>query len=77
VHGLRIEYQDRINFVILDYDRSEDYGLAQDMGVAAHPAFAVIPADGGPDATDRRFFGPLVEEQVRAILDDTITRFGK
>jgi hypothetical protein len=74
VHGLRVEYQDRINFVVWDYDSREDRSFAGDLGVARHPAFAIV----APDSTEveERRFGPLVEEALRALLDDAIARHG-
>jgi len=67
VHGLRYEYQDRVNFVILDYDVEADTRLAKQLGVHTHPAFAAIAVDG-VKVTSRQF-GPLQEPALRAILD--------
>jgi hypothetical protein len=69
VHGLRPEYQDRINFVILDYDSREDRSLASSLGVARHPAYAVLAPD---HEVDRRIFGPQVEDALREVLDEAI-----
>lgn len=72
MHGLRYEYQDRVNFVILDYDRDADSRLAQRLGVRAHPAYAVVGA-GGSQVVERRF-GPLDEAALRAVLDSATHR---
>ena len=77
MHGLRPEYQDEVNFVILDFDINEQHDLAADMAAARHPAFAVIPPNGGPeDATDRRF-GPLNTEHMRELLDGLVATYGE
>ena len=76
MHGLRPQYQERINFVILDYDIDEDFDFAQEMGIAAHPAFGVIPPDGAPDTIEHRAFGPLNEGALRELLDAAIARYG-
>lgn len=67
MHGLRAEYQDRVNFVILDYDLRDDTELARALGVRAHPAFAVVAADS--DEVVERLFGPLTEETLRQVLE--------
>jgi len=72
VHGLRLEYQDRINFVILDYMIDEQREFASIMSVAGHPAFAVIDANHHlKDARDQTF-GSLNEPRLRAILEGLI-----
>ncbi len=70
--GLRPQYQDRINFVILDYDLAADAALAKKLGVHAHPAFAVLEADGG--RVVKRFFGPQQERELRAHLEAALAR---
>lgn len=72
VSGLRPQYQDRVNFVILDYDLPADTALAKQLGVHAHPAFAVIDADG--KLVVERFFGPQQEKQLRERLDAALAR---
>jgi len=69
---LRPEYQDRVNFVILDYDTSQDASLARDLGVWAHPGFGTI----APDSNEvlNRYFGPLPEPRLREILDDLVAQ---
>jgi len=62
--------------VILDYDIAEQREFAGEMGVARHPAFAVLPPNGSPeDASDRKF-GPLNESNLREVLDGLVARYG-
>jgi hypothetical protein len=76
VHGFRPDYQDEVNFVILDYDIKEQRELAADMAAARHPAFTVIPPNGSPDdATDRRF-GPINNEHMKILLDELVATYG-
>lgn len=76
MHGLRPEYQDEVNFVILDYDISEQREFAAEMAAARHPAFVVIPPNGAPgDATERRF-GPFNGEGFRDYLDAAVATYG-
>ncbi len=71
----RLEYQDRINFVLLDFDVDEEVALAREMGIAAHPAFGVIPPNGGPGDNTQRVFGPLNNTHLRELLDGVLARF--
>lgn len=73
--GLRPEYQDRINFVILDFDDDDDHALATEMGIALHPAYGVIPPDSGPGEIGERFFGPRNNKGLRTILDAALERY--
>ncbi len=74
MHGLREEYQDRINFVILDFDIGAERDLARELGVGRHPSFAMV----APDAGDvlKTTFGPLREVALRELLDDAIAGQG-
>lgn len=75
MHGLRPEYQDEVNFVILDYDIGEQRDFASRMAAARHPAFTVIPPNGSPDDATERRFGPLNDEHMREYLDDVIAAY--
>lgn len=70
--GLRPQYQDRINFVVLDYDLAADAALAKKLGVHAHPAFAILEPDS--DRVVTKFFGPQQEPDLRARLDAALGR---
>lgn len=74
VHDLRVPYQDRINFVILDYDRTDDLALARRLGIAQHPAYAVIAAGNVPSEPAQRLFGPLAAPNLRALLDGLVAQ---
>ena len=69
-HKLREEYQDQVNLVILDYDLDADGDLAGELGVRAHPAWAVIAPDS--DEVLERRFGPLQEAPLRKWLAEII-----
>ncbi len=75
MHGLRPEYQDRINFVILDYDTEQELELARELEIAAHPAFTIIPPNGAPGDHIAPIFGPLSEEQLRKLIEGALARF--
>ena len=70
MNGLRLEYQDRINFVILDFDRRDDSALAEALGVRSHPAFAVLEPDS--DEVAERFFGPVPEDFLRDKIEGAL-----
>jgi hypothetical protein len=64
VNGLRIAYQDRVNFVVLDYDRRDDRSLARRLGIEDHPAYAIIEASS--DRVRERRWGPMPDLIMRA-----------
>lgn len=70
MHGLRSEYQDRVNFVILDYDERNERALAERLGAGSHPAYATVTPGGGEVVMS--FFGPTPERKLREILDALI-----
>ena len=72
MNGLRTQYQDRLNFVILDYDLPADLALAKELGVARHPAYAVIPPDGGPSDVEQRLFGPQNRPALTALVEELV-----
>jgi hypothetical protein len=73
VNGLRHEYQDRINFVVLDYDRRDDRALARRLGIDDHPAYAVIDRNGG-EVRERRY-GRMPDVIMRAWMRTLVRRY--
>ena len=74
MHGLRNEYQDRVNFVILDYDERDERSLAERLGAGSHPAYATVTPGAGEVVSS--FFGPAPEAQLREVLDTLIAEHG-
>ena len=74
MHGLRAEYQERINFVILDVDDREDGRLARLLGYRGTPAYLLI----APDSAEvlARVYGVQHGRDLRNILDSLAARFG-
>ena len=75
MHGLRPEYQDRINFVILDYDIDADLDLARELEIPSHPAFTIVPPNGAPGEHIVHIFGPQNEKNLRKLLDEALAQF--
>ncbi len=74
VHGLRPEYQDRVNFVILDYDLDDDLEFAKRLNAARHPAYAIVAPDS--DEVAELKFGPLTQSSLRELLEGIVADFG-
>ena len=74
MHGLRAEYQDRVNFVILDFDIGAEKELAKKLGVGSHPSFALVAPDSDEALT--KSFGPQREQTLRELLDGAIDSHG-
>ncbi len=75
MHGLRPEYQERVNFVILDYDVGDELALARELEIPSHPAFTLVPPNGAPGDHLQLIFGPIGEQQLRELLDGVLARF--
>ena len=73
MHGLREEYQDRANFVVLDVDDPEDGTLARLLGYTGTPAYLLIAPDSAEVVA--RVFGAQREPRLRGILDALIARY--
>ena len=74
MNRLRLEFQDRVNFVILDWDISADYDLGRDLGFTYHPNFATI-APNSNDVEERLFAAPRSGE-LRAMLERLLGEHG-
>ena len=74
MHGLRAEYQDRVNFVILDFDVGAERALATQLGVGFHPSFALVAPDSAEALTTS--FGPQREQTLRELLDGAVATSG-
>jgi hypothetical protein len=73
VNGLRLEYQDRVNFVVLDFDRVADRVLARRLGIDDHPAYAIVEPNS--DRVDERRFGPMPDVIMRAWVHTLATTY--
>jgi hypothetical protein len=72
VHGLRTEYQDRVNFVILNYDIGPELDLVRELEIPSHPAFTIVPPNGALGDHINHIFGPMNEVKLRELLDDAL-----
>ena len=75
MHGLRSEYQNRVNFVILDYENLGERDFAGKMRVARHPAYAVVPPSSAPAEAVLQRFGAQPAGALRTFLDEIVIRF--
>lgn len=73
MYGLREQYQDRINFVILDWDIRAENDLADDLGVRHHPAFGFVAPDG---EVVQRVFGPQQHDTLVELIEAVIAEHG-
>ncbi len=67
MNGLRLEFQDRVNFVILDLDRGADRRLARTLGLAGHPNFGTL-APNSNEVVQGLFSAPRSGE-LRAMIE--------
>ena len=73
MHGLREQYQDDINFVILDWDIDEENDFAAELGLRGHPVIGFYAPDG---ETVKRVFGPQQEDVLVDLIDEVVANYG-
>ena len=66
VHGLEVEYFDKINFVYLDVDDSANSEYLRQLGYRYQPHFILIDGEG---AVLQQWLGIVKEEDFRSAFD--------
>jgi len=66
VHGLEVEYFNRINFVYLDIDDSANADFLKQLGYRYQPHFMLIDEQG---SVLQQWLGPVGAEDFRAAFD--------
>ena len=69
VHGLEVEYFDRINFVYLDVDDSANGDFLKQLGYRYQPHFMLIDGQG---SVIQQWLGPVKAEEFRAVFDTNL-----
>jgi hypothetical protein len=66
VHGLEVEYFNRINFVYLDVDDSANADFLKQLGYRYQPHFMLIDEQG---SVLQQWLGPVGADDFRAAFD--------
>ena len=74
MNRLRIEFQDQVNFVILDWDIREEKAFGMGLGFDYHPNFATI-APNSDDVVDTLFAAPRSGE-LRTMIEALLAEHG-
>ena len=74
MNGLRLEFQDRVNFVILDLDLGADRVLARSIGLAGHPNFGAL-APNSNEVVQGLYSAPRSGE-LRAMIEALLEEHG-
>ena len=74
MNRLRLEFQDRVNFVILDWDTPVDFRLGLDLGFRYHPNFAAI-APNSNDVEAYLYAAPRSGE-LREMIEELLEKYG-
>ena len=69
VHGLEVEYFDRIKFVYLDVDDPANADLLQRLGYSYQPHFFLIDGQG---AVLQQWLGPVGAGDFRSAFDSYV-----
>ncbi|MCS6835840.1 MAG: hypothetical protein NZ750_07465 [Anaerolineae bacterium] len=68
MNGLQAQFGDRIDFVLLDIDKSETLPLRQKFGLVQRANYALVAPDG--ETVVRRWFGLLDEQELASYLSN-------
>ena len=74
MNGLRIEYQDRVNFVILDWDIGEDHAYGKSLGMVYHPNFLSIAPDS--DEVVRGLYASPRSGELEEMVAELVASYG-
>lgn len=74
MNRLRLEFQDRVNFVILDWAIAADRRLAMDLGFNYHPRFATLKPNSD-DEVDSLHAAPRTGE-LRRMIEELVEQYG-
>jgi len=69
VHGLEVEYFNRINFVYLDVDDSANAVFLKQLGYRYQPHFMLIDGQG---SVIQQWLGPVKAGDFRAAFDSSL-----
>jgi len=69
VHGLEVEYYDKINFVYLDVDDAANADFLKQLGYRYQPHFMLIDRQG---TVLQQWLGPVEAADFRAAFDSQL-----
>lgn len=74
MNRLRLEFQDRVNFVLLDLEKRDEAALARSLGLGGHPNFGTLKPNSD-DRVDAYFTAPT-EAVLRGMIEDILEEYG-
>ena len=74
MNRLRLEFQDRVNFVILDWRVSDDRAFARTLELDYHPNYASIEPNS--DEVTERLLLEARRGELRAMIERLLAEYG-
>ncbi len=74
MNRLRLEFQDRVNFVILDWAKPADKRLAMHLGFDYHPRFATLKPNSDEEV-DSLHAAPRSGD-LRRMIEELVEQYG-
>ena len=74
MNGLRLEFQDRVNFVILDWSLRADRTFARSLNLTYHPNYASI----APNSAEvvRGLYSEARSGELREMIEELLAAHG-
>lgn len=74
MNRLRLEFQDRVNFVLLDVQKDDDADLARRLRLLGHPRFGTVRPNS--DDVVERLLGAPRSGELRAMIENILDESG-
>ena len=74
MNGLRIEFQDRVNFVILDWDTPDEHAFGTGLGMTYHPNFLSIAPNS--DEVVRGLYASPRGGELEEMVEELVASYG-
>ena len=74
MNGLRLEFQDRVNFVILDWRVADDKAFARRLELTYHPNYASIKPNS--DEVVDRLLLEARRGELREMIEELLAQHG-
>ena len=71
MHGLEVEYYDKINFMYLDIDNPDNDAFKKELGFRYQPQLFLLDGDG---ETLYQWIGPIPREEFVTAFEDVLSQ---
>jgi len=67
VHGLEVDFYEKIRFSFLDIDDPDNQTIMRELGFRVQPEFYLVDAEGN---VLQKWIGPVTKDQLEQVFND-------